>query len=154
VEVRSDADGDRGGMTTLPVRAPLEAVRLARFRPSLVLLAAFVLVSLAMELALIVQSVLGTAVDGAVWSRCSIVLAGAIVLLLLTVGAARGSRTAWIRVRIISTVVVAAVVVVVSIPGFLPPWVRIEQGVCGGLVLPVAILVNLRRTGDLFPKGA
>jgi hypothetical protein len=141
-------------MSSITTREPLEAARLARFRPFLVLLAGFVLVSLAMELVLVAQSSLGAAVDGAVWGRCSAVLASSIVLLLLTVGAARGQRTAWIRVRIISVVVVAAVVVIVSIPGFLPPWVRIEQGVCGGLVLPVAILVNLRSTGALFPKRA
>ena len=126
--------------------------RRARFRPFLVLLAGFVVVSLAMEAVLIVQSVTGTPVDGAVWTRCSLVLASSIVLLLLTNGAARGSRSSWIRVRIISVVVVAAVVVIVSIPGFLPDWVRFEQGVCGGLVLPVAILVNLPRTRALFPK--
>lgn len=141
-------------MTSTVVHEPLADARRARFRPFLVLLAAFVLVSLAMELVLVVQSVLGTAVDGAVWARCSLVLASAIALLLLTAGAARGSRSAWIRVRIISVVVVIAVVVIVSIPDLLPPWVRIEQGVCGGLVLPVAILVNLRRTGALFPNRA
>lgn len=141
-------------MTSLPLTEPLADARRARFRPFLVLLTVFVLVSLAMELVLVAQSVLGTAVDGAVWTRCSAVLASAIVLLLLTGGAARGSRSAWIRIRIISVVIVVAVVVIVSIPGFLPPWVRIEQGVCGGLVLPVAILVNLRRTGALFPKRA
>lgn len=141
-------------MTSIAAHEPLAEARAARFRPFLVLLAAFVAVSLAMELVLVVQSVLGTSVDGAVWSRCSAVLASSIVLLLLTVGAARGSRTAWIRVRIISVVVVLAVIVIVSIPGFLPPWVRLEQGVCGGLVLPVAILVNLTRTRALFPKRA
>jgi hypothetical protein len=141
-------------MTSITLQEALADERRVRFRPFLLLLAVFVLVSFAMELVLVVQSVLGTAVDGAVWSRCSAVLASAIVLLLLTAGAARGSRSAWIRIRIISVVIVVAVVVIVSIPGFLPPWVRIEQGVCGGLVLPVAILVNQRRTGALFPKRA
>jgi hypothetical protein len=141
-------------MTDLTAAEPLAVARSARFRPFLVLLAGFVVVSFGMELVLVTQSVLGTAVDGAVWSRCSAVLASSIVLLLLTMGAARGSRSAWIRIRVISVVVVLAVVVIVSIPGFLPPWVRIEQGVCGGLVLPVAILTNLRRTAALFPKRA
>ena len=125
-----------------------------RFRPYVVLLAAFVVVSLAMEAVLVVQSVTGTAVDGAVWVRCSLVLASSIVLLLLAIGATRGSRSAWIRVRIISVVVVVAVIVIISIPGFLPDWVRVEQGVCGGLVLPVAIFTNLPRTAVLFPKAA
>jgi hypothetical protein len=140
-------------MTTTS-REPLDAARLSRFRPLLVLLSGFVLVSLAMELVLVVQSIGGTAVDGAVWGRCSAVLASSIVLLLLTVGAVRGSRSAWIRIRIISVVVVVAVAVIVAIPGFLPPWVRLEQVVCGVLVLPVAILVNQRRTRALFPERA
>jgi hypothetical protein len=141
-------------MTEITTPEPLAAARRDRFRPFLVLLAGFVAVSVAMELVIVVQSVLGIAVDGAIWSRCSAVLASSIVLLALTVGAARGSRAAWRRVRIISPIVVLAVVVIVSIPGFLPDWVRLEQGVCGGLVVPVAILVNLPRTGALFPKHA
>lgn len=138
---------------TLTASAPLADRRRERFRPFLVLLGGFAVVSAAMEAVLVVQSVTGTAADGAVWTRCSLVLASSIVLLLLAVGAARGSQSAWIRVRIISVVVVVAVVVIVSIPGFLPDWVRVEQGVCGGLVLPVAILVNLPRTRGLFPKA-
>jgi hypothetical protein len=140
--------------TLLPATPSLADERRARFRPFLVLLAGFVVVSLAMEAVLIVQSVVEIPVDGAIWTRCSLVLASSIVLWLLTFGAARGSRSAWIRVRIISVVVVVAVIVIVSIPGFLPDWVRIEQGVCGGLVLPVAILVNLPRTRRLFPRTA
>lgn len=138
--------------TLLPTTPSLADERRERFRPFLVLLAGFFVVSLAMEAVLIVQSVLGVPVDGGVWTRCSLVLASSVVLWLLTLGASRGSRTAWIRIRIISVVVVAAVIVIISIPGFLPDWVRIEQGVCGGLVLPVAILVNLPRTRRLFPK--
>lgn len=141
-------------MTTITAHDPLAEARRARFRPFLVLLAAFVLVSLAMEAVLVVRSVVGIAEDGAVWWRCSAVLASAIVLLLLAAGAARGSLAAFERVRVVGVVVVVAVVVIVSIPGFLPPWVRIEQGFCGGLVLPVAILANLRRTRALFPKRA
>ncbi len=141
-------------MTETSLHESLADTRSERFRPFVVLLAGFVAVSLAMELVLVTLSVLGSAVDGAVWTRCSAVLASSVVLLLLTIGAARGSRSAWIRIRIISVVVVAAVVVIVSIPGFLPTWVRIEQGVCGGLVLPVAILVNMGRTRALFPKRA
>ncbi len=138
--------------SVLPDRA--SPARLSRFRLCLVLLAAFLLVSLGTEAVLIVRSTTGTPVDGAVWGRCSVVLASSVALLLLTVATARGSRTAWVRLRIISVVVVLAVVVIVSIPGFLPGWVRIEQGVCGGLVLPVAILVNLRSTRALLPRRA
>jgi hypothetical protein len=130
----------------------MNSSRLSRFRPVLVLLAAFALVSVAMEAVLVVQSVGGASVDGGTWTRCSLVLASSVVLVLLAVGAVRGSRPAYRRLRIISPIVVVAVIVVVSIPGFLPDWVRVEQGVCGALVLPVAILLNLPRTAALFPR--
>jgi len=122
-----------------------------RLRPVLALLAAFVLVSLAMESVLVVRSIGRAAVDGGTWTRCSIVLASSVVLLLLAVAAARGSRPAFRRARFISPIVVIAVVVVISIPGFLPDWVRLEQAACGLLVLPVAILLNLPGTVALFP---
>jgi hypothetical protein len=138
-------------MTSISAGASLTDARRTRFHPFLVLLVGVVLVSLAMELVLVVRSALGTTVDTTLWIRCSAVLASDVVLLLLTAGAARGSRRAWTRVRFVSVIVVLAAVVIVAIPGLLPTWVRIEQGVCGGLVLPVAILVNLRRTRDLFP---
>ena len=67
---------------------------------------------------------------------------------------ARGSRSAWRRLRIIAPIVVVAVIVIVSIPGFLPDWVRLEQAVCGALVLPAAIILNLPRTRSLFAAGA
>jgi hypothetical protein len=148
-----NARGEAGVMTTTITPSPsLAAERRSAFRPALILLAAFIVVSLAMEAVLVVQSVAGISIDGAIWTRCSLVLASSIVLFLLAFGAARGSRPAWIRLRIVSIVVVVAVAVIVSIPGFLPDWVRIEQAVCGALVLPVAIVLNLRRMAALFPK--
>jgi len=115
------------------------------------LLAGFLVVSAVMEAALIVLSATKWAIDSTVWTRCSLVLGSSIVLLLFAVRAARGSRRSWLRVRILSPIVVTAVVVVVSIPGFLPDWVRLEQGLCGALVLGAAILVNLPRTRAHFP---
>jgi len=135
------------------LRPPATDIR-TRFRPMLALLAGFVLVSAAMESVLVAQSSAGTSVDSAIWIRCSLVLASSIVLLLLGATASRGSRNAWVRLRIITAIVVVAVIVIVSIPGFLPDWVRIEQGVCGALVLPVAIMLNLPSTSALFPAAA
>jgi hypothetical protein len=128
--------------------------RRAAFRPVLVLLWSFVGLSACMVAFLGVLSAVGVGVDTAVWVRCSIVLGSAIVLLMFGVGAARGSRNALLRLRIVAPIVVAAVVVIVSIPGFLPDWVRVEQAVCGALVLPVAIIANLPRTRALVPAKA
>jgi hypothetical protein len=133
--------------------APTDALR-SRYRPVLVLLTAFLIVSCAMEAVLAVQSASGTAVATAIWVRCSLVLGSSVVLLLIGTRAARGSRAAWIRLRIITVVVVVAVIVIVSIPRFLPDWVRIEQGVCGALVLPAAVILNLPRTAAMHPAVA
>ncbi|MCU1421831.1 MAG: hypothetical protein JWN36_1482 [Microbacteriaceae bacterium] len=139
---------------TLAPRSTADAGRLAAFRPILILLASFLLVSAAMEAVLIVESASGNPIDAAIWIRCSLVLGSSVVLLLLGVFAARGSRPAWRRLSIIAPVVVVAVIVIVSIPGFLPDWVRLEQAVCGLLVLPVAILLNLPRARALFAGRA
>lgn len=131
---------------TSSVRTEAAAARSAAFRPVIVLLVAFLAVSAAMIAVLVSLSVSGNPVEPAVWIRCSLVFGSSIVLLLIAGRAAKGSRPALTRLRIIAPVVVIAVAVIVSIPGFLPGWVRIEQAACGLIVLPVAILVNLPRT--------
>lgn len=132
----------------------LTALRRRAFRPMLLLLAGFLVVSAAMIAVIVAMSVGGASVDTAIWIRCSLVLASALVLLAIAAAAVRGSRASWIRLRIISPIVVVAVIVIVSIPGFLPDWVRVEQAVCGLLVLPVAIIANLPRTGSHFSRTA
>ncbi|GAB6859705.1 hypothetical protein [Microbacterium xylanilyticum] len=128
--------------------------RRAAFRPVILLSWAFVAVSAAMVAFLGIASAFGAGFESAIWIRCSLVLASAVVVLAIAVTAARGSRGAWVRLRIVSPIIVAAVVVIVSIPGFLPDWVRVEQAVCGLLLLPVAVLVNLPRMRALFAPKA
>ncbi|KJL24583.1 hypothetical protein [Microbacterium azadirachtae] len=141
--------------TTLsPSPETVASSRRAAFRPVLLLSWAFVAVSAAMIAFLGVASATGIGFETAIWIRCSLVLASAVVVLAIAASAARGSRGAWVRLRIISPIIVAAVVVIVSIPGFLPDWVRLEQALCGLLLLPVAILVNLPRMRALFAPKA
>ena len=143
--------------TSLPTAATsavLATGRRAAFRPVLALVWTFVALSAAMVAFLAVLTAVGVGVDIAVWVRCSIVFGSSVLLLIFGIGAARGSRNALLRLRIVAPIIVAAVVVIVSIPGFLPDWVRIEQAVCGLLVLPVAIIANLPRTRALVPAKA
>ncbi|GAA4155888.1 hypothetical protein [Leifsonia shinshuensis] len=140
--------------TTSTTAAVLATARRAALRPVLVLLGCFVALSAAFLGSLPVLAAFGVAVDIAIWIRGSFVLASAVLLLIFAIAAARGSRSALLRLRIIAPIVLAAIVVIVSIPGFLPDWVRLEQAVCGALVLPVAIIVNLPRTRALFPAKA
>ncbi|MFC0037312.1 hypothetical protein [Actinomadura rayongensis] len=81
-------------------------------------------------------------VTDAVWTRGAIVTVSAAVTFAAAVRAARGSRPAYRRLRIISAVTLAAVVVLVALPGLFPLWMRLEQSVCGLLLLGVVALVN------------
>lgn len=139
---------------SLPADRAFTPARRAAFRPVLLLGGAFAAVSAVMIAFLGIASATGIGFESAIWVRCSLVLASAVVVLAIAASASRGSRAAWVRLRIISPVIVVAVVVIVSIPGFLPDWVRIEQAVCGLLLLPVAILVNLPRMRALFAGKA
>jgi hypothetical protein len=145
---------DRTQPSALPVPDASDASRRRAFRPIVVLAALFVGVSAAMIAFLAGVVATRTAVDVAVWIRCSLVLGSAVLLLVFATRAASGSRSSWIRLRIVSPIVVVAVIVIVAIPGLLPGWVRVEQAVCGLLVLPIAILANIPRLGRLFPRRA
>jgi hypothetical protein len=89
-------------------------------------------------------------VNPASWVRASIVLVSAVLMFLFARGAVAGSRRAWLRVRIVSAVMFVAIVVIASLPGFLPGWLRVEQCLCGALLLPVVVLVNRRGVRTAF----
>ncbi|BCJ35164.1 hypothetical protein Athai_26670 [Actinocatenispora thailandica] len=91
-----------------------------------------------------------TLVTDASWVRASIVLVTAVLMFLFARGAVRGSRRAWLRLRIVSAVMLVAIAVIVSLPGFLPLWLRLEQGLCGLLLLAVVVLVNGRGVRSAF----
>ncbi|WP_327297841.1 hypothetical protein [Streptomyces sp. NBC_01197] len=77
------------------------------------------------------------AVNSAVWIRGSIVAVSSVLLYAFAVRAARGARGAWRRLTVISSVMVAVIVVIVALPGGFPEWMKIEQGVCGLLLIGV-----------------
>jgi len=83
-------------------------------------------------------------VTPAVWIRGSLVAAGGVVLALCAARAARGSRGAYRRLRILSAVTLAAIVAIVSVPGALPGWMKIEQGLCGLALVATVAIVNSR----------
>lgn len=81
-------------------------------------------------------------VNDTVWVRGEIVAVGSLVMFAFVVGVSRGRRRAYLRLRIASGVMVAAIAVLVSLPGFLPVWMRVEQGVCGVLLVGVVAILN------------
>ncbi|MFF2144787.1 hypothetical protein [Kitasatospora sp. NPDC058190] len=89
-------------------------------------------------------------VTPAVWIRGTIVVASAAVTLLLAVRAAGGSRGAFRRLRILSAVMIAAIVAIIAVPGTFPVWMKIEQGLCGVALLGVAVVINGRQLRTLF----
>lgn len=87
-----------------------------------------------------------------VWVRISIVAVSSLILFALTLRAARGSRGAFRRLRILSAVMLVAIVVIVSLPGMFPVWMRIEQSVCGVLLLAVVAVSNGRGLRTRFAR--
>src|SRR5690348_8602528 len=89
-------------------------------------------------------------VTDAVWVRSTIVVLSAALTFTFAVRAAAGSRGAYRRLRILSSVMVVAIVVIIALPGLFPVWLKIEQGVCALLLVGVVILANGRQTRALF----
>jgi hypothetical protein len=89
-------------------------------------------------------------VNDTVWIRGILVVVSALVMTALTARTARGSSRAYIRLRIASALMVVAIAVLVAIPGMLPPWMKIEQSVCGLALLGVVAVVNGKQLRSLF----
>jgi hypothetical protein len=107
------------------------------------LLTAFLVISVATLVAVVAMRHHPALVTPAVWIRSSLVAAGALVLVLIARRAAAGHTGSFRRLRIISMVVLAAIIAVVAWPGAFPVWLRVEQAVCGLFMLSVVIRTNL-----------
>ncbi|WP_436529883.1 hypothetical protein [Actinoplanes sp. HUAS TT8] len=81
-------------------------------------------------------------VTDAVWVRGTIVAAASLLSLLFAVKALRGNRKALLRLRIVTAIMLVAIVVIVAIPGMFPLWFKLEQVACGLLLLPAVIRIN------------
>jgi hypothetical protein len=84
-------------------------------------------------------------VTSAVWVRGSIVAGASLLSLFFAVRAARGDRRMLLRLRIVTAIMLVAIVVIISLPGTFPLWLKLEQAICGLLLLPVVVLINRRR---------
>lgn len=81
--------------------------------------------------------------SAAVWVRGIIVVVISAVLIALAGRAFHGSRAAYLRMRLMSTVAPVAIVVIVALPhdGF-PVWMKAEQTVVGVLLATAAVMVG------------
>ena len=89
-------------------------------------------------------------VDSAVWVRGSIVAATSLLMFAFASRAVRGSRGGWLRLRIVAAVMLVAIVVIVALPGPFPVWMKVQQSVCGLLLLGVLTLANARAVRSAF----
>ena len=87
-----------------------------------------------------------------VWVRGIIVVAHALLTLLFATRAARGSRVGYILLRIDSAVMFVAIAVILAIPGDFPLWFKIEQGVCGLLLLGVIVVILGKPVRSVFAR--
>jgi hypothetical protein len=85
-----------------------------------------------------------------VWVREIIVFAHAVLMMFLVALTARGSRRGYLLLRLTSSIMVVAIVVILAIPGDFPLWFKIDQGICGLLLLGVVMIINDKRIRAVF----
>ncbi|MGK3202284.1 hypothetical protein [Amycolatopsis sp. MEPSY49] len=115
------------------------------FRPVLLLTGGYAALSVLTLVAIVLLRNDHALVTDAVWVRATLVVASSLLTFAFARSAARGSRKGLLRLRIVAAVMLVAIVVIVALPGLFPVWLRIEQAVCGLLLLGVTVLVNGRR---------
>ncbi|HWD83561.1 MAG TPA: hypothetical protein VG497_31895 [Kribbella sp.] len=91
-------------------------------------------------------------VNDAVWVRGTIVVASSLLTLLFARSAAKGSHRGFLRLRIVSAVMLVAIVTIIALPGTFPLWLKVEQAVCGLLLLGVTLMVNGKHLRSVFTK--
>lgn len=89
-------------------------------------------------------------VTDAVWVRTVIVVAGAGLMMAFTARAAQGHGRAYLRLRLVSALMLVAIIVILAVPGDFPLWLKVEQAVCGVLLLAVVIVVNGKHLRNAF----
>ena len=90
------------------------------FRTIRRLLLAYLAVSVAALVAIVLMRDDAAEVNSAVWTRASIVVVTAALMLLFATRAAEGSRGAYRRLRIISIVTVVVIAAIIASPGTFP----------------------------------
>ena len=120
------------------------------FRSTKVLVGAYLCISWLTFVAIVLLRRHTAIVNDAVWVRGTIVVASALLSLSFAVRAARGSRRAYLRLRIISAVMVVVIAAIIVLPGTFPLWMKIEQGICGLILIRVSVVINGKHLRSLF----
>lgn len=122
-----------------------------QLRPIVGLVAAYFTLSALTIVAAIVMRDNTALVNTAVWIRGSIVLITAGLMLGFAIGARRGNPRAYLRLRIVSAIMVVAIaVILIALPADFPLWMLIEQATCGVLLVFVVALANRKSVRTAF----
>jgi hypothetical protein len=135
------------GMSTVDVRHPRSA---AALRSVQLLVGGYLAISVLTLGAIIALRNDAAAVNAAVWTRGTIVVASSLLTFAFARRAARGSRKGFLRLRLVSAIMLVAIVVIIALPGTFPLWMKCEQAICGLLLLGVALLVNGKHLRSVF----
>ena len=136
--------------TTAPSAAAGHDRAAATFRKIKLLVGGYLGVSALAMIAIVLLRQHPAEVNSAVWTRGAFAAGSGVAAFAVAALAARGSRGAYWRLRIISAVVVVAITLIIALPDGFPLWMKAEQGVAGLLMAGVAVLVNGRHLRSLF----
>lgn len=84
------------------------------------------------------------------WVHGIIVGATALLTAYFMIQFTRGSRRGYLRLRIISAIMLLAIVIIIAIPGLFPLWMKITECVCGLLMLGIALIINDKYVRSIF----
>jgi hypothetical protein len=124
-------------------------------RPAFRIVIALVGTYLALSMLTIVTAIVFRAdpaiVNAAVWIRGSIVAVTAALMLRFAIGAASGNPRHYLRLRLVSAIMVVAIAaILLLLSSDFPLWMKIEQATCGVILLAVVILINGKRIRAQF----
>ncbi len=84
------------------------------------------------------------------WVHGFIISGTALLMASFMWRAARGDQNSFLRLRITTAILLAAIIVTSAIPGDFPMWMKLEQGVCAILLLGVVVLINGKQLRSVF----
>ncbi|MET7997712.1 hypothetical protein ABZU76_43195 [Amycolatopsis sp. NPDC005232] len=126
---------------------------LSAFRKTRLLVIAYLTLSVLTVGAVVLLRNNAAMVTDAVWVRTVIVVASALLTLSFTLRTSKGSRRAYLRLRLVTGLMLVALVVIAALPGAFPVWLRAEQGLCALLLLGVVLIVNGQHVRSLFARS-
>jgi len=80
------------------------------------------------------------------WVHGIIVAAMSLLMTRFAMGTIQGKDRMLLRLRITSTIMIIAIAITSAIPGDFPVWMKIEQSVCGLLLIALAFVLSRKNT--------